>query len=131
MGLLCGDFYTIRFRDDLWPELALILLHIHHIELDKYRVYCSSGGSSGSTYSSGNSNKHAAVVASSIQHTSSIQNTSSIYNDIVCAILLFFKHLCLNPACQEFVKPYVNTILWLCCPLLLASTTSMVRQLYA
>ena len=118
MGLLCGDFYTIRFREDLWPELALILLHIHHIELDKYRVYCS-----GSTYSSGNSNKHAAVIASSIQHT------SSIYNDIVCAVLLLIKHLCINPACQEFIKPFLNTILWLCCPLLLSSTSTMVRQL--
>ena len=123
MGLLCGDFYTIRFRDDLWPELALVLLHIHHIELDKYRVYSSGSGSVSSNNNT--SSKNNAVAVNSIQHN--IQH--SIYNDMVSAILLFFKQLCLNPACQEFVKPYVNTILWLCCPLLFASTTSMVRQL--
>ena len=126
MGLLCGAFYTIRFREDLWPELALTLLHIHHIELDKYRVYCSSNSSNNSGGSSCKSTPNPTVVVAD-----SVQPTSSIHNDIVSAVLLLIKHLCLNPACQEFVKPYVNTILWLCCPLLLTSSTSMVRQLQA
>lgn len=35
LGQLCGDFYSIRFIEDFWPEIRLILSHIYFTEWER------------------------------------------------------------------------------------------------
>ena len=42
LSLVSGDFYSLRFKEEFWPELHLLLLHIYYIELSKIKVVDSA-----------------------------------------------------------------------------------------